>query len=968
MSIQREEITITEFTSGTSLVFFSTQLTANTEIQERDPTIEYVPSIVTLNIYNLPVEISTFDGQNLWKLNNNNVYQHLSASSSNYITGHSYSKEVNQILDASTIQNIKTEFSQSIAESIGTANTPHTEFLFSDYNEIDDFYVDIKLNRSFATLDTLNIYNNLVNSIPTQEADTGVVFGRLMALQTIRDPEGNRIKIPLRNVPVGLFNSSEDYPTPASFSDDGDRIFLNLKESAEQSDYFNVESFNLDKNQLLRSASKFDTVPEQYKYVTKTNDEGEFVIYNAPVGSQIVMFEVDLMKQGLTRDEIALNFFPFPPDEDAVVDQIPNFSFKQFPIEVVPAWGTIQTGYTELNVTVNMDLRKWTTYFIPPVSVGGAKLESSVADSAANSLKIGVRNMAKQGYPNSNIKMTVIPNDLDRVNNQQLNWNLEFAQVRNEAEFFKFGASIIKLPANIYDPNAYRTDKDGVPVIHPSQKGVWLSAYQLKIFTDSNDSVSRTSGGYHQDGSHTYSHYDINYTNDNVISQNTSEGTGMNKFPYEKPWSVEYPEMYSIPSKPTKSKFISNVTNGRTEVNPGSNTYYLSEPSFSDGDMVGNLVDAHREDTAGGFGMMPTFNIWIPNRVAHAITKNYMYRYESGVAVNEEYTNGFQPSNPNYPDFPGTSTVVGGEKYQRLECGYGYFCRPQGWPRVARYTWGGGGEALFKPDVSHGLGLGGSTTTPGPGVTGGLYSDSLWSGPSHINDIYNIQTQNPALALDRNNILKNGGIDFYRVIDPSKENLTPLRPFVIPTFITLHTCDGVADRLSPFGYFALRNDGEIDVDVPYWLNQQNGAYPVWTPTQGFVVGTGKLRPGDTLIVYGIQFGINNQKAMEYTAVKLPANRSFNTTTNRYDTAAYTVSVVYTGPYWNNGPSTRTVSGAVAAAITPPQYWLKTNHSGGASGLSSLGINTRTCSLNPTCNVNFQISGMYIENNSNVIQS
>jgi len=974
MSIQREEITIKEFTSGTTLIFFSTHLAYNTEILERNPVIEYAPSIITLNNFNIPIEISTFDGLNLWKLDPNNIYQPLTSTSTNFVTGHSYVQDVNQILESGTINRIENEFKQSIYDSIGTAvTTSPTSYVFSAYNEIDDFYVDIKLQRTFGTLDTLNIYNNFINSMPVQEAKTGVVFGKLMALQTIRDPEGNRIRIPLRNVPVGLFNPSEDFPTTSSFSDDGDRIFLNVKESAEQQDYFNVESFNLDKKTLLRSASKFTSVPDQYKYITTTNDEGEFVIYDAPLGSQIVMFEVDLMKQGLTRDEIALNFFPFPPDEDAVIDQIPNFSFKQFPIEVVPAWGTIQTGYTELNVTVNMDLRKWTTYLIPPVSVGGNKLEAAVASSAANSLKIGIRNMAKEGYPKTQIKMTSIPNDLDKVNNQLLNWHQEFTQVKDEADFFKHGISIIKLPANIYDPNAFRTDKDGVPM--PNQKGVWLSAYQLKIFSNSNKGVSRMSGTYHQDSSHAYSHYNLTHTNDNILAQDESSES-LNKFPYEKPWSTEYPNQYSIPSKPTQSRFISDKTNGRTETAPGNGLYFLNEPSFSDGDMIGNLVDS-QTTTAGGFGMQPAFNIWIPNRVAHAITKNYMYKYESGVAINESYSNGFEPSNPNFQtggftNFIGTSSVVGGEKYQRLECGYGYFCRPDGWPRVARYPWGGG-EALFKPDVTHGQGLGGSTTTPGPGTTGFLYSDGLWSGPSHRNDIYNIQTQDPALALDRANGLKNAGVDFFRVIDPSSDNLTPIEPFVIPTYSLLNTSAGSAERINAGGWFSIKNRGEINVNIPYFLNPTGLGYPVWTPTQGYHTGTSLLKPGEILYIFGnspaSHAPVNLRLALQYTAVKLPGNSNFNINTNRYDISFYEIGVVYSSPIYQSGPSLRTVAIGMAAGITAPSYYLKTQHSGGGAGLSSLGINCTTVSNANTSNpFGFGVAGMVIENNTTLLHS
>jgi hypothetical protein len=78
---------------------------------------------------------------------------------------------------------------------------------------IDDMYANIKLSRSFETLDTLKIYNKTINSIPSQEARTGVVYGKLEAKQLLSDENGNTIRIPLRNVPIGIFNPSEEFPT-----------------------------------------------------------------------------------------------------------------------------------------------------------------------------------------------------------------------------------------------------------------------------------------------------------------------------------------------------------------------------------------------------------------------------------------------------------------------------------------------------------------------------------------------------------------------------------------------------------------------------------------------------------------------------------------------------------------------------------------------------------------------------------
>jgi hypothetical protein len=944
MKIQNEEILLKEFTSGTTLTFFSTRLDAIKD-DLINAGIDVIPTVIWMNNIGQPFNLTTFDGQNLWTLNSQNIYVPLETISSNNLTGYCYVQEKDYILDDNKFSQLQDSFSQQITDALVTGETtttslsgetdpnpsivaPHIDYVFRSFKEIDDFYVSVKLNRTFGTLDTLNIYNNIVNSIPTQDAKTGVVFGRLMALQTLKDSEGNNIRIPLRNVPVGIFNSSDDYPTSSSVSDNGDRIFLNLKESTSQGEYFNVESFELDKNKLLRSASQFTTVPPHYKYVTTTNDEGEFVIYDAPIGTQIFIFEVDLLKQGLTRDEIALNFFPFPPDDDAIIDQIPNFAFKQFPIDVVPAWGTIQTGYTELNITINLDLRKWTTYIFPPVAVDAQNLESAVAQNAANSAKVEIRNMAKEGFPKTEIKLAEVPNDLDRVVGQQFNWQLEFAQIKNKVEFYKFGCPIVKLPANLYDPNGYKTDSDGNPTSH---KGVWLSAYQLKLYATKD--VSRKTGSiYAWNGSamYTKSHFDLNFSPSVLDDPGLIENEGLGTFPYERPWTLDYPNQYRIPKKPTDERY--RYENGRTPTSvPG--TYYLDEPAYNDGDLVGYEVQGNDGSLAGGFGsqslVVGGIGLWLGNRISQVATKNFMYKYEDGVAWNEEYANGYQPSNPGYLRFPGESQVINGEKYQRFEAGYGYFLKPSGWPRIMRTLWGS--DTYFGPDISYGNGLGGDSENPGPGTTNPITVNSLKSSDSHRNDVYNLNNINLALVLDGNAGIKKGTLEAYRIINSNPNNLNAPGTFVVPTSVRL-ACSVSAERLYSF---VLKNTGDIPVTFPFQLYG------------GVSAPSGTVLPGQNITLNpGQSYTVSNPAdgglfppgfVLAYTSQNLPGNKNFNPSTNRYDVASYELRFNVTSPVNNNNVSY--VQFDRAAYTTPDTWYMKTHHSGGNSGQISNGINT-----------------------------
>ena len=648
------------------------------------------------------------------------------------------------------------------------------------------------------------------------------------------------------------------------------------------------------------------------------------MIYDVPIGTQIVVFEVDLLKQGLTRDEIALNFFPFPPDEDANIDQIPNFSFKQFPINVVPAWGTIQTGYTELDVTVNLDLKKWTTYFLPPVSLYGQRLESSVAQNAGNTFKIQVRNMAKQGYPNTDIKLAEVPNDLDRVFNQQLNWNLEFAQIKNKAEFYKFGCPIIKLPANLYDPKGYRTDSNGVPTNH---KGVWLSAYQLSIFSDvNNGSVRKTGGIYSWNGSASYfkSHYDLNYAaNVPDTSPAPAQNLGLGNFPYEQPWSIEYPNKYSIPRKPTDQRY--QYAGQRTPTStPG--TYYLDEPAYNDGDLVGYEVFDTGISKGGGFGSQSGFGVWFHNRIAESITKNFMYKYEAEVAWNESYANGYEPSNPGYVRFANVSKVVGGEKYQRFESGYGYFLKPLGWPRLVRTTWGA--DTHFGPDINYGQGLGGNPETPGPSSTPSIVSGNIWGSQTHINDVYNLQNINLALSMDGNSILKQGTLEAYRVVDSGPDNLLPPENFILPTWVWLH--NGASAARADYMYIV--NSGTISSK---FINNfggtayKNGSIPIGQNSSV------ELGVGEYLLAYR-NLPFPSSIRIGWTAFKLPGNDNYSPANNRYEVARYLVFVGFNGTTQYGQPTV--VSFVSTAKVSPDSYYLKTISEGGPQGYVNYGLN------------------------------
>lgn len=947
----KEEILLKKSRTGTTTFYFVPNISL-----EQVPFLEE-PAYITFDNQNVPNAYFKYGSgtTELWSLQSSNGYLSnviLSSITNNILTGFSKTEVFNKLLSDNEKQIIQERFNNNVTSTITgqtQSGSNYPTYVFFKEHEVDDLFANIKLVRSFDTLNTLQIYNKPINTVPQQEAKTGVLFGKLQAIQTLKDEVGNNIKIPLKNVPIGIFNPTEEFVAPMSLDENGDRFFMNIKEYSNASQYFDSDAF-LEDGKFLKSQSQFLTVPDKFKYITTTNENGEFVIYDAPLGSQTLVFEVDLFKQGLTKDEIILNNFPFPNNDDSNIGEFPCYVYKQIPVDVIPAWGNGQSGYTEVNINANIDLRKWTTYIFAPAAYGGEKLETTFSKNVANTFKIQIRDMTNKKFGIKSLEAAQIPNDLDRVSGAQYFWFNELLFQKQQLEFSKFGCHVLKLPANLYDPNGYKTDKDGVPT---SNRGVWLSAYQFRTFVNI-ERCYRDTGAFLDGSNNFFSHFGINHVENAGISD-TAELIGLGRFPYEKPWTINYPEPYKIAKKPVQKRF--DYGNDRFYKNP----YIVEEPAYIDGDLVGNKVDPDptKIGNEGGFGAQ-AFGGFFPNQIAYVATKDYMYKYEKGVNPKETYANGYEPywSPTNLgpytskPVLAGLSSVNNGEKYQRLECGYGYFMKYEDWPRVFRVEWSA--DIYFYPDAGNGHGI----SSPG-NYFGGFQSLRSWR-----HNTYNLDDQNYAFGFDqfRNSTLNKGNIDIYRIVNSGLDGIKIPKNFLIPTGIRINF-GGHADRLYRLDFY---NRGVIDVKLTNSFNSGT-ILQITNPSGGsvnFSAGqTFTLNPGGgfhVLDTIGGESGTDQiiAREVEFTGMNLPGNDGFNSSTNKYETASYEFNTNLGGPLSSNGGNIDNAGNwnyafSVAATVNNPVWYINSSSEGGDSGYDYQGFSTFGHSDKPMYAVYFE---------------
>ena len=905
----QEEFEIQGESKRTVIRFFTTWSGQTTT----DNTLYYV--IADYN--NIPLKLVESKIELKFGLNFDNYNIPLSAITSGYkiYSGTSLESDRNSVITESEKQSITNNYINTINKTANQNNTgsiitPFSTVFFDEY-PFNDYYLNIKVNRSINTLDTLNIYNVPVNEATKFTNDTGVLFGKIDAIQVIKDDSGNKIKIPLRDTVVGIFNPSDEIPSIGSLDQNGDRITLSLYENlpydvslpANLSGYPTFQSFLTDVNYSKNDFENLN-IPAKYKYTTITNENGEFVLHNIPIGQQTLMIEVDLLKLGLNPEEVALNFFPYPTVDDPNVSTIPHYYFNQFPINIVPSWGDLQTGYTEANLSIVLDLRKWITYYTYPINNKNKVLEKLLLDGVNVPLTVGIRDMTKVPFSYGNppkVELVKIPDIYDRNLDLYDAWNNEFKIKNNKIEFNTTNFNAFKLPANLYDPNGIGTDK---------KKGVWIGSYQIKIFYPT-DNISYQSTGYDEEWNSISkkilrtSYYYLNRYPDWQNNSNNSQpdhgyGASFGIFPYEKAWSLNYPEPYKITKKPEFLNPYKQWDNSGNTISingfPSTQGEFFLQPRYLDGDLVGG-PDIEGSN-ANGYGLQDFAGSLFGNNFSREVTRNEIWRYDGIDYWGDTYSNGYPvgmaiydqnlkqkyngipnvPSNgvPYVVDINGN---VGSENFQRLEAGYAYWVKPTAWPRIKNEFLG---DHLLNQD---------------------------FDPRSNHNNVYNgYQSYYPNTYLYLDEITlkigngaplnsKFGRLNYYRVEKPFYVNIK--KPPFVEKFIKLEFQRMYRDNSKDDDIFPnpLLGVGSV-VHAFDWLDYVFFDSPA--PPQISIQNIGSV----TVTINGVELKTQAEKGgwdnrydfylsvgdFNADSIELPANDSYDPITNSYRSASYIIYI------------------------------------------------------------------------------
>lgn len=242
-----------------------------------------------------------------------------------------------------------------------------TKIGVTESSPIVDKYLTVKLDSEIDTIDIMSLKIKQENTYKFHAADYGVVVGRAIANGGFGVP----------NVKVSVFIPASEatkndaiynaiYPYERVTQKNTDNIRYNLLPDAMDDDCYQVVGTFPNKRLVLDDNNYLEIFDEYYKFTTKTNNAGDYMIFGIPTGGQTLHFDVDLSDVGVLsqkpRDMIFkgynINEFEnanqFKKDDNLA--NLPQIISQDDAVYIYPFWGDEDEniiGITRHDIDIN---------------------------------------------------------------------------------------------------------------------------------------------------------------------------------------------------------------------------------------------------------------------------------------------------------------------------------------------------------------------------------------------------------------------------------------------------------------------------------------------------------------------------------------------------------------------------------------------------------------------------------------
>lgn len=242
-----------------------------------------------------------------------------------------------------------------------------TKIGVTDNSPIEDKYLTVKLTERFESIDIMSLKIKQENAYKFHSADYGVVVGRAIANGGFGVPN---VKVSVfiaateATVNDPIYNAIYPYERPTRKNKDNIRYNL-LPDSLDDDCYQAVGTFP-NKRLVLDDDNYLEIYDNYYKFTTRTNNAGDYMIFGIPTGGQILHFDADLSDVGVLsqkpRDMIYKGYnakqFENPNQfkKDDNLANLPQIISQDDSVYIYPFWGDEDEniiGITRHDIDIN---------------------------------------------------------------------------------------------------------------------------------------------------------------------------------------------------------------------------------------------------------------------------------------------------------------------------------------------------------------------------------------------------------------------------------------------------------------------------------------------------------------------------------------------------------------------------------------------------------------------------------------
>jgi hypothetical protein len=255
--------------------------------------------------------------------------------------------------------------------------------------------INVQLDQEFEFLEILSLKIQQSDIYTRSCADYGVVVGRITANNGFGLPNARvSVFIPIESVDESnpVISSIYPYKSPEDKNEDGYRYnLLPYEKSYSTHAATGTLPSRID---ALTGATAVEIYDKYYKFTSKTNESGDYMMMGVPLGSQDIVMDVDLSDMGefsltpqdlirmgvATEAQVAGNRFRTSND----LNSLPQLVSLRKVIEVSPLWGDPDVCQIAVN-RLDFDLRDDANIDIQPTSVFMGSLISTSDDMRVRS-------------------------------------------------------------------------------------------------------------------------------------------------------------------------------------------------------------------------------------------------------------------------------------------------------------------------------------------------------------------------------------------------------------------------------------------------------------------------------------------------------------------------------------------------------------------------------------------------------